>query len=111
MVPPDNLGGIAMIHIVAILTAHPGKRDALLTRLKAAVPAVQAEPGCLEYQPVIDLETSSVKFGSDSFVVIEKWRDQAALDAHGKGAALMSFVADVKDSIMAKIDVYLLQNA
>ncbi|WP_284945759.1 putative quinol monooxygenase [Acidisoma cladoniae] len=99
-----------MIHIVAILTAQPGQREALLTRFKAAVPAVQAEDGCLDYAPVIDLDSSPLKFGEDCVVVIEKWRDQAALDAHGKGAALQSFVADTKD-VLAKLDVYLLQNA
>jgi quinol monooxygenase YgiN len=99
-----------MIHIVAILTAQPGQREALLTRFKAAVPAVLAEDGCLEYAPVVDLDSSSLKFGEDCIIVIEKWRDQAALDAHGKGAAIGSFVADTKD-VLAKLDVHLLQNA
>jgi quinol monooxygenase YgiN len=99
-----------MIQIVAILTATPGQRDALLTRFKAVVPAVQAEDGCLEYQPFVDLDSSPEKYGADSFVVIEKWRDQAAIDAHGKGAALLSFIADVK-GILAKIHVHLLQGA
>jgi len=99
-----------MIHIVAILTAKPGQRAALLTRFKAALPAVLAEDGCLEYAPVIDLESSAAKYGEDSFVVIEKWRDQAAIDAHGTAAAMVSFVADTKD-VLAKIEVHRLQDA
>ena len=47
---------------------------------------------------------------TDAVVVIEKWQDQAALDAHNEGAALNEFREKVKH-IMAQADVYLLQDA
>jgi quinol monooxygenase YgiN len=99
-----------MIHIVAVLTAKIGHRAALLAAFKSIVPAVQAEPGCVEYQAAVDLETSPAKFGADAVVVIEKWEDQAALDAHNQGAALKEF-QDKAKHVLAQADVYLLRNA
>ena len=34
-----------MIHVVAVITAKPGKRDAILQVFRANVPAVRAEKG------------------------------------------------------------------
>jgi quinol monooxygenase YgiN len=99
-----------MIHIVAVLTAKMGHRAALLAAFTAIVPAVREEPGCIEYQAVIDLDTSPAKFGADAVVVIEKWADQAAFDAHNEGAALRAFQEKAKH-ILAQADIYLLQNA
>jgi quinol monooxygenase YgiN len=99
-----------MIHIVAVLTAKNGHRAGLLAAFTAIVPAVRAEPGCIEYQPVVDLDSSAAKFGADAVVVIEKWQDQAALDAHNTGAALQGFLAASKH-LLAQADVYLLQGA
>ena len=45
-----------MIYVFAILTAKPGMRDKLLSEFLANMPAVHAEPGCLEYRPAIDAE-------------------------------------------------------
>ena len=38
-----------MIHVIAVITAQPGKRDAILEAFRANVPAVHAEAGCIEY--------------------------------------------------------------
>ena len=38
-----------MIHVVAVLTAKPGKREEILKHFRANVPAVRAEKGCIEY--------------------------------------------------------------
>jgi quinol monooxygenase YgiN len=62
-----------MIHVVAIITAKPGMREAILKEFRANVPAVHAEQGCIEYGPAIDTDTSPAKYGDDTFVVIEKW--------------------------------------
>ena len=43
-----------MIHVIAVLTAKPGQRAAVLDAFRANVPAVLAEAGCLEYAPVVD---------------------------------------------------------
>ena len=43
-----------MIHVIAIITAKPGNRDAILEAFRANMPAVHAEAGCIEYGPAID---------------------------------------------------------
>ena len=35
-----------MIHVVAVITAKPGKREEVLAAFRANVPAVRAEKGC-----------------------------------------------------------------
>jgi quinol monooxygenase YgiN len=99
-----------MIHIIAVLTAKIGHRASLLAAFQSIVPEVRAEPGCIEYQPVIDLAYSPVKFGADTLVVIEKWQDQAALDAHNQAPALTSFLEKAKH-LIAQADVHILQDA
>src|ERR1700732_4907817 len=43
-----------MIHVLAIITAKPGKREAILKEFRANMPAVHAENGCIEYGPAVD---------------------------------------------------------
>src|SRR5215813_9943077 len=82
--PPRISGGDIMIHVVAIITAKPGKRDEILKNFKANVPAVHAEKGCIEYGATIDTDGGPfAKFGPDTFVVIEKWESMDDLRAHG----------------------------
>ncbi len=60
-----------MIHVLAIITAKPGMRDAILKEFRANMPAVHAENGCIEYGPATDAEGMGgfqTKFGDDTFV-------------------------------------------
>src|SRR5438309_1728467 len=64
-----------MIHVVAIITAKSGMREAILKEFHTNMPAVHAEKGCIEYGPAVDAEgigSFQAKFGPDTFVVIEK---------------------------------------
>ena len=45
-----------MIHVLAIITAKPGMREAILKEFRANMPAVHAEKGCIEYGPAIDAD-------------------------------------------------------
>src|SRR5258707_6911139 len=72
-----------MIHVIAIITAKPGKRDEVLGHFRANMPAVHAEHGCIEYGPVIDSEGGpGAKFGADSFVFVGKTAHLYPLQAH-----------------------------
>src|SRR5262249_57218027 len=63
-----------MIHVIAIITAKPGKRDEILKNFRANAPTVHAEKGCIEYGATVDTDGGPfTKFGPDTFVVIEKW--------------------------------------
>ena len=95
-----------MIHVVAIITARPGQREAILEAFRANMPAVRAEDGCIEYGPATDAEglgAFQTKFGSDTFVVIEKWRDADALKAHAAAPHMTAYAAKVKELIASRV--------
>jgi quinol monooxygenase YgiN len=95
-----------MIHVVAIITAKPGQRENILEAARANVPAVRAEDGCIEYGPTIDAEGLGgfqTKFGTDTFVVMEKWRDAQALKAHAAAPHMAAYGAKVKDMIASRV--------
>jgi len=95
-----------MIHVVAIITTKPGQRGAVLEAFNANVPAVRAEDGCIEYGPAVDAEgmgSFQTKFGPDSFVVIEKWRDAQALKAHAAAPHMAAYAARVKDMLANRV--------
>jgi len=85
-----------MIHVVAILTAQPGKRAELLAAMHGNLEAVRAERGCIEYGPAIDSHGSPYSFGEDVIVVIEKWHDMDALMAHARAPHMAAFGAATK---------------
>jgi quinol monooxygenase YgiN len=82
-----------MIHVVAIITAVSGKRDELIQAFKGVVPTVEAEAGCIEYAPVIDVEGADPAYGPDTFLVIEKWESMAALKAHAAASHMAAYSA------------------
>lgn len=95
-----------MIHVVAILTAKPGQRAAILEAFHANMPAVHAEAGCIEYGPAIDTEgvgPLQTPFGPDSFVVLEKWESLDHLKAHGASAHMKAYAAKTKDLIANRV--------
>ena len=94
-----------MIHVIAVVTAKPGQRDRLLEAFKANVPAVKAERGCLEYQATVDaLDAGPARtsFGKDTFVVVEKWEDMAALKAHAAAAHMAAYAARTREFILSR---------
>ena len=102
-----------MIHVVAVIKAKPGQRDAILSAFKDNVPAVHAEQGCIEYRPVIDAENAGpiqTEIGTDSFMVIEKWETMDDLAAHAKSAHMAAYAATVK-AMIADRSVHVLNDA
>jgi len=95
-----------LIHVVVIATAKPGQRDAVLSLFQANIPLVRAEAGCVEYQPVVDIEGGRgdlAKIGPDTFIVIEKWESQSALEAHAASAHMAKYAAQVKDLLASRV--------
>jgi quinol monooxygenase YgiN len=91
-----------VIHVVAIITAKPGQRGAMLELFKANVPTVLAEAGCIEYGATVDVHGADPAFGPDTFVVIEKWESLAALKAHGSAPHMAAFGAKTKHLVAAR---------
>jgi len=95
-----------MIHVIAVITTQPGMRDKVLEIARANIPAVRAEDGCIEYSLAIDAEgmgSFQTKFGADTFVFIEKWRDAAALKAHAAAPHMAAYAAKVKDLLAGRV--------
>lgn len=64
------------IHVVATIPASAGSEDGIRAALSTLVEATRQEEGCVSY----DLFESASAPGT--FVTLERWADQAALDAH-----------------------------
>ncbi len=95
-----------MIHVIAIITAKPGQRDAILTAFRANMPAVHAEAGCIEYGPATDAEgigSFQTKFGADTFLVLEKWESPEHLKAHAMSPHMAAYGAKTKDMIASRV--------
>lgn len=99
-----------MIHVLAIITAKPGKRSELLDLFRTIVPTVRAEDGCIEYGPVIDVAGADPAFGADTFVVVEKWSTLAALKAHAAAPHMSEYGAKSRHLVDARA-VHVLEDA
>lgn len=88
-----------MIHVLAIITAQPGQRAAVLAAFQDNAVNVRAEVGCIEYTATIDAEGSPATFGEDSFVVIEKWATLADLRAHSAAPHMAAYAARTKTQV------------
>ena len=95
-----------MIHVIALITAKPGKREEILKHARANLAAVRAEKGCIEYGPVVDAENAlpfQTKLGPDTFMVVEKWESMDALKAHAAAPHMAAYGAKTKEMIATRI--------
>jgi quinol monooxygenase YgiN len=95
-----------MIHVIAVVTAKPGKREEVLEHFRANVPAVRAEKGCIEYGAAIDADPAlpvQTKYGPDAFVVVEKWESMDALSAHAVAPHMKAYGAKTKDLLASRV--------
>jgi quinol monooxygenase YgiN len=102
-----------MIHVIAVLTAKPGKREEILGHFRANVPAVRAEKGCIEYGAAVDAENAlkvQTKWGPDTFLVIEKWESMEALQAHAAAPHMAAYAAKTRE-LMASRVIHILSSA
>ncbi len=77
-----------MIRVIATLSLKPDCRARFLEILAANVPLVLAEPGCLEYQPMIDIPSGlppQISLRADAVILVEAWKSLAALRLHLSG--------------------------
>lgn len=93
-----------MIHVLAIITAKPGRRAEVLQHFAANCPAVRAEAGCIEYGAATDVENmGTAAFGPDTFVVIEKWDSADHLKAHAAAPHMKEYGAKTKDLLASRV--------
>jgi quinol monooxygenase YgiN len=66
------------VRLVVTITAAPGKGAELAQVFRTRCAEVMQEPGCEQF------EVFQSVFDPDKLVLLELWKDQAALDAHAK---------------------------
>jgi len=91
-----------MIHVIATIEVHSGKRAEFLEEFHRLVPLVLAETGCIEYGPTVDVPTSLAVQGpvrEDVVTVVERWADLAALQDHLKAPHMGDYRERVKDLV------------
>ncbi len=104
---------MSAVNVVAVITAKPGQRAAILKEFRANMPAVHAEEGCIKYVPTIDAEgmgSFQTPFGEDAFVVIEIWESKEHLMAHAASDHMKAYGAKTKDMIASRV-IHVLSDA
>ena len=95
-----------MVHVIALITAKPGKREEILKHARANLAAVRAEKGCIEYGAAIDADPAlpfQKKWDEDTFLVIEKWESMQALQAHAAAPHMAAYAAKTRDLIASRV--------
>jgi quinol monooxygenase YgiN len=102
-----------MVHVIATITARPGRRKELLAEFYKLVPQVHAEAGCIEYGPAIDVDSgldAQQRVGDDSFLVIEKWESLPHLHDHLAAPHMAAYRERVED-LVGSVTLNILQPA
>ena len=76
-----------VVHIMARITARPDSAAAMKTVLAELVAHSRREAGCLHYELFQRADATHV------FQTVERWRDQAAVDAHMASAHVAEAIA------------------
>jgi quinol monooxygenase YgiN len=66
------------VRLVVTVTAVPGKGDELAGDIRQRNAAVLSEPGCEQFEIFRSVDDP------DRLVILERWKDQAALDVHAE---------------------------
>jgi quinol monooxygenase YgiN len=78
-----------MLIVAGVIQIDPNQRQAGEAAFEKMRAATLKEPGCIEYQAYVDRNEPG------SLFMFEKWRDQAALDAHFVSAHMAAFGAAI----------------
>ncbi|WP_346857460.1 putative quinol monooxygenase [uncultured Draconibacterium sp.] len=89
-----------MISIIAKFTVNEGEEQNFLALTKDLIQASQAEAGCIEY----DLHKNIKE--ARTYCMIEKWKDQDAVDFHNNTPHFTSAVPKIVEIAQAEIDLY-----
>lgn len=98
-----------MINVIASIQLKEGRVSEYIEIIKANIPHVIKEEGCIEYRPTIDLPTNLPPQELDSNIVtiIEKWRTIEDLRAHFSAPHMLAYRDKVKN-IVDKISIKVL---
>tara|TARA_B100001250_G_scaffold398289_1_gene406339 strand:- start:584 stop:889 length:306 start_codon:yes stop_codon:yes gene_type:complete len=90
-----------MIHVIATIRIKKGKRDTFIECLRANIPNVINEKGCIEYTPAYDIDAkiNNQAFNKNQITIIEKWKSIYSLNDHLEAPHMISFREQVKDLV------------
>ncbi len=90
-----------MINVIASIYIKEGKLSDYLRILKANVPLVRKEKGCIEYVPAVDIETglAAQVLEKNVVTILEKWESKDALNAHLGSSHMLEYREKVKDMV------------
>ena len=90
-----------MICVIATIEAKAGQRNALLACIEDNLSNVHAEIGCLEYQPMVDTESSlgAQQLDENIVTMVEKWETMSNLNAHAVAPHMLEYREKVKDIV------------
>ena len=69
------------VRLIVTITAAPGKGSELAQLYKGRCTDIMKEPGCEQF------EVFQSVLNPDKLTLLERWKDQAALDVHAKANA------------------------
>ena len=101
-----------MIHVLASITVKASERTAFLEILKANVPKVLKEEGCLEYSATVDFPTEvPIQEANPNVVtVVEKWETFAHLQAHFTAPHILEYKTKV-EGMVEEVSLKILKEA
>lgn len=95
-----------MIHVIAELTFRPAAKERFLEEFRWLEPLVRAEDGCIEYRGATEVRTAieaQTPVRDEVLIVIEKWRDEAALAEHLKVPHMAEFGTRVSGMMVGRV--------
>lgn len=88
------------VAVIATSVTQAEHRSQVVAALKRAVAATLSEPGCEQY--ALHLNRND----ENCFVMIERWRDQASIDVHARGAAFTELAAVLTGRATLQVTFY-----
>jgi quinol monooxygenase YgiN len=88
-----------MVVVVGRVRTDADRRAELIRIGQAVASASREEPGCISYQLCQDTEDE------DTFVFVEKWESEEALEAHFGTSHIATFMAAVPGAIVGAPEV------
>lgn len=101
-----------MINVIASISVKKGRTFDFLIILKALLPNVRKERGCIEYFPAVDVDAglSSQILNENVVTIIEKWENMETLREHLAAPHMQTYREHVKD-IVEDVSLRILQEA
>ncbi len=98
-----------MINVIASIRVKTGKLSDYLAILKANMPTVKKEKGCIEYIPTVDIDVLPPQVLDKNVVtILEKWENLEALHAHLRSPHMLNYREHVK-TIVESVSLKVLQ--